>query len=76
MFLVHGERPQGRGGVVSFMRSIWCVWGGTPVSLARWWMLVGDPLTLVPPLDTQGRTGTEALAWAPCDSHVWPHSHT
>lgn len=26
VFLVHGERPQGRGGVVSFMRSIW--WGG------------------------------------------------
>ena len=65
VFLVHGERPQGRGGVVSFMRSIWVGEGGTPVSPARWWMLVGDPLNLVPPLDTQGRTGTEALTWAP-----------
>ena len=23
VFLVHGERPQGREGLVSFMRSIW-----------------------------------------------------
>lgn len=62
VFLVHGEGPRagGEGGEFNEEHLV----GGTPVSLARWWILVGDPLTLVPSLDTQGRTGTRALAWA------------
>ena len=59
------RKAPGQGRVGEFYEEHLGGWGGTPVSPARWWMLVGDPLNLVPPLDTQGRTGTEALAWAP-----------